>query len=268
VKRVGVDVGGTFTDLIYVDGAGTVQVHKVPSTPDDPARATIAGALELCQAAGGQASQVEQFIHGTTVATNIILEHNGADVGLVTTHGFRDILHIARHKKPLNWSNFQDLPWQRYPLVRRRHRKTVHERVTAPRGEVLVPLDEEEVRAAVRELKQAGVESVAICFLFSFLNPAHERRAKEIVLEEFPEAFLSVRHEVLPQYRDYEGFSTVCLNAYVGPTVSRYIARLGDAMGQHGFRSELHLMGSAGGLLTREGAVDSPVSTLFSGPIA
>jgi 5-oxoprolinase (ATP-hydrolysing) len=268
MKRLGVDVGGTFTDLIYLDDAGGVRVHKVPSTPADPSAATMRGALELCDAAGVGPGEIDQFFHGTTVATNIIIEHNGAEVGLITTRGFRDILHIARHKKPLNWSNFQDLPWQRYPLARRRHRIPVTERVTAPNGDVLLPLSENEVRDAVRRLKAAEVEAVAICFLFSFLNPAHERRAKEIVLEEFPEAFLSVRHEVLPQYREYEGFSTVCLNAYVGPKVSRYVQGLAGAMHERGFAGELHLMTSAGGVMTADSAAEKPVSTLFSGPVA
>ena len=268
MKRLGVDVGGTFTDLIYVDDDGNVSVHKVPSTPADPSEATLQGALELCASAGIEQAELHQFFHGTTVATNIILEHKGAEVGLITTKGFRDILHIARHKKPLNWSNFQDLPWQKYPLVKRRYRMPVSERVTAPDGRVLAPLDEEEVRTAVRALRDEGVESIAVCFLFSFLNPDHERRAKEIVLEEFPEAFLSVRHEVLPQYREYEGFSTVCLNAYVGPKVSRYVRRLASEMAGRGFDAELHLMSSSGGVLTEQSATDKPVSTLFSGPIA
>ena len=115
MKRLGVDVGGTFTDLIYVDDDGDVSVHKVPSTPADPSAATLQGALELCATAGVEPAEIDQFFHGTTVATNIIIEHNGAEVGLITTRGFRDILHIARHKKPLNWSNFQDLPWQTLP---------------------------------------------------------------------------------------------------------------------------------------------------------
>jgi 5-oxoprolinase (ATP-hydrolysing) len=268
MNRLGVDVGGTFTDLIYLDEAGSVRVHKVPSTPADPSDGTMRGALELCEAAGVGPGEIDQFFHGTTVATNIIIEHNGAEVGLITTRGFRDILHIARHKKPLNWSNFQDLPWQRYPLARRRHRIPVTERVTAPDGDVLLSLAEDEVRAAVRQLKAAGVEAIAICFLFSFLNSEHERRAKEIVLEEFPEAFLSVRHEVLPQYREYEGFSTVCLNAYVGPKVSRYVKGLAGAMQERGFAGELHLMTSAGGVMTADSAAEKPVSTLFSGPVA
>jgi len=268
MKRLGVDVGGTFTDLIHVDDDGAVSVHKVPSTPSDPSQATLGGALELCHAADVAPEELDQFFHGTTVATNIILEHNGAEVGLLTTRGFRDILHIARHKKPLNWSNFQELPWQRHPLVKRRYRMPITERVTAPHGEVLVPLDEGEVVAAVRELKAQGVEAIAVCFLFSFLNPDHERRVKKIVLEEFPEAFLSVRHEVLPQYREYEGFSTVCLNAYVGPKVSRYVRRLASEMSTHGFDAELHLMSSTGGVLTAESAAEKPVTTMFSGPIA
>ena len=268
MRRLGVDVGGTFTDLISLDDVGGVRVHKVPSTPADPSAATMHGALELCEAAGVGPGEIDQFFHGTTVATNIIIEHAGAEVGLITTRGFRDILHIARHKKPLNWSNFQDLPWQSHPLARRRNRIPVTERVTAPDGEVLLPLAEDEVRDAVRTLKAAGVEAIAVCFLFSFLNPEHERRAKEIVLEEFPEAFLSVRHEVLPQYREYEGFSTVCLNAYVGPKVSRYVRGLAGAMQERGFAGELHLMTSAGGVMTAESAAEKPVSTLFSGPVA
>src|ERR1041384_5298459 len=143
----------------------------------------------------------------TTIATNIVIEHNGAQVGLITTEGYRDILHIARHKKPLNFSNYQDLPWQRYPVVRRRHRLTVAERIVS-NGSVLVPLHEDEARDRVRRLKEAGVDAVAVCFLFSFLNPVHEQRVAEIVREEFPEAFLSVSSEVLPQYREYERFST------------------------------------------------------------
>jgi N-methylhydantoinase A/oxoprolinase/acetone carboxylase beta subunit len=148
---------------------------------------------------------------------------------MLTTEGYRDILHIARHKKPFNFSNYQDLPWQRYPLVRRRDRRTVPERIIRD-GSVLVPLDEERARAEVRKLKADGVEAIAVCFLFSFLNPEHERRVAEIVREEFPEAFLSVSSEVLPQYREYERFSTVCLNAFIGPKVSRYVRRLEDEL--------------------------------------
>src|SRR5215472_7012013 len=214
MRRLGVDVGGTFTDLIYVDDeTGAVLVHKVPTTPDDPSQGTVQGIEELSEQAEVTPAALDQVFHGTTIATNIVIEHSGARVGLITTEGYRDILHIARHKKPLNFSNYQDLPWQRYPIVRRRFRLTVAERVTKD-GSVLVPLDEERAREQVRKLKDAGVEAVAVCFLFSFLNPQHEARVAEIVREEFPDAFLSVSSEVLPPYRAYERFSTLCLNAY------------------------------------------------------
>ncbi len=121
MKRLGVDVGGTFTDLIYVDDeSGTVLVHKLPTTPEDPSRGTVQGIRELTAEAGESPAALDGVFHGTTIATNIVIEHNGARVGMVTTEGYRDILHIARHKKPLNFSNYQDLPWQRYPIVRRR----------------------------------------------------------------------------------------------------------------------------------------------------
>jgi N-methylhydantoinase A/oxoprolinase/acetone carboxylase beta subunit len=268
VKRLGVDVGGTFTDLIYVDDdGGTILVHKLPTTPEDPSQGTVQGIQELTALGGEDPSALDQVFHGTTIATNIVIEHNGASVGLITTEGYRDILHIARHKKPLNFSNYQDLPWQRYPIVRRRYRLTVPERIVKD-GSVLVPLDEEKARAQVRKLKEAGVEAVAVCFLFSFLNPVHEARVAEIVREEFPEAFLSVSSEVLPQYREYERFSTVCLNAFIGPKVSRYIRRLEEQLEALNVRTKLHLMTSASGVATPEGAIARPVNLLMSGPVA
>jgi 5-oxoprolinase (ATP-hydrolysing)/N-methylhydantoinase A len=268
MKRLGVDVGGTFTDLIYVDDeSGTITVHKIPTTPADPSQGTVRGIRELCDGAGTAPSQLEQVFHGTTIATNIVIEHNGAQVGLITTEGYRDILHIARHKKPLNFSNYQDLPWQRYPIVRRRHRLTVPERITRD-GSVLVPLDETKAREQIAKLKEAGVESVAVCFLFSFLNPEHEARVAEILREEFPDAFLSISSEVLPQYREYERFSTVCLNAYIGPRVSSYVHRLEQELEAMDVRTGLHLMTSASGVATAEGAIARPVNLLMSGPVA
>src|SRR2546426_5994195 len=268
MKRLGVDVGGTFTDLIYVDDeAGQTLVHKLATTPDDPSQGTVQGIRELTEQAGQSPAALDQVFHGTTIATNIVIEHNGAKVGLITTEGYRDILHIARHKKPLNFSNYQDLPWQRYPIVRRRYRLTVPERIVKD-GSVLVPLDEEKARAQVQRLKEAGVEAVSVCFLFSFLNPEHERRVAEIVREEFPDAFLSVSSEVLPQYREYERFSTVCLNAYIGPKVSRYVRRLEDELRSMEVRTGVHLMTSASGVATAEGAVARPVNLLMSGPVA
>jgi len=269
MKRIGVDVGGTFTDLVLVDEeAGRVTVDKVPSTPDDPARGVIEGIRGLCQKADVGLAEVDNLLHGTTIATNIALTHSGAEVGLITTEGFRDILHIARHKKPFNFSLQQELPWQSRPLVKRRHRLTVKERVAVPHGDVLTPLDEDEVRERVRQLHAAGVEAVSVCLLHSYLNPDHERRIKEIVLEEFPDAYLSVSHEVLPLYREFERFSTVCLNAYVGPRVARYVARFAAALQEEGFRRGAQLMQSSGGMATVESATQRPVNLLMSGPVA
>jgi 5-oxoprolinase (ATP-hydrolysing) len=269
VKRVGVDVGGTFTDLILVDEEeGRIVVEKVPSTPDDPARGTVEGIREISRRASTPIADIDAILHGTTVATNIVLTRSGSTVGLLTTEGFRDILHIARHKRPFNFSLHCELPWQSHPLVPRRHRLTVAERVSAPDGEILVPLDEAAVRARVLELKEEGVEAVAVCLLHSYLNPEHERRIKEIVLEEFPEAYLSVSHEVVPLYREYERFSTVCLNAYVGPKVSRYLGRFEDEMRRAGFRRSVQLMQSSGGTVGVQAASARPVSLLMSGPVA
>jgi N-methylhydantoinase A/oxoprolinase/acetone carboxylase beta subunit len=268
MRRIGVDVGGTFTDLIYIDDeAGEVIVHKTPSTPADPSIGTVQGISELCAMAGIEPAQLDQVFHGTTVATNIVIEHTGAKVGMITSKGYRDILHIARHKKPMNFSLWQNLPWQAQPIVRRRFRLTVNERIDKD-GNILIPLDDDEVRAQVRRLKQEQVEAVSVCLLFSFLNPEHEQRVAAIAREEFPEAFLSVSSEVIPQYREYERFSTVGLNAYVGPKVSRYIGRFDAALRKMNVKSGIHLMTSAAGVATPEGAMQKPVNLLMSGPIA
>jgi N-methylhydantoinase A/oxoprolinase/acetone carboxylase beta subunit len=268
MKRIGIDVGGTFTDFILIDDEkGASIVHKVPSTPHDPSEAIIEGVLEICNMASTHPSEIDQFFHGTTVATNIVLEHKGAKVGMLTTEGFRDILHIARHKRPYNFSLYQDLPWQKHPLVRRRFRLTVPERITSD-GSVIQDLDEEKALEQIKKLKAAKVDAVAVCFLFSFKNPAHEKRVKELLMEEFPEAYLSISSEVLPQYREYERFSTVALNAYVGPKVSRYLKNLKNSIKQNGIKSELLLMQSNGGIVTAENADERPVNLMLSGPVA
>ncbi|MEZ5102427.1 MAG: hydantoinase B/oxoprolinase family protein [Thermoleophilia bacterium] len=268
MNRIGVDVGGTFTDFVLRTDAGGIRLLKVPSTPADPSRATLDGAAELLAAAGLEPGDVGQFLHGTTVVTNIVLEHKGARAGLITTEGFRDVLHIARHKRPRNFSLHDEPPWQRWPLVPRALRLPVPERIAPPDGEVLVPLDEDAVRAAARRLRDEGVEAVSICFLFSFLDPTHEQRAAEIVREELPDAFVSTSHEVAPVYREYERFSTTALNAYAGPRASAYIAELADGLGRLGVAGELRLMQSDGGVTGGRSASERPVSLLMSGPVA
>jgi N-methylhydantoinase A/oxoprolinase/acetone carboxylase beta subunit len=161
----------------------------------------MAGIRELCARNGVPPEAIEHVFHGTTTATNAVLEHKGALTGMVTTAGFRDVLHIARHQRPQHYSIMQEVPWQDRPLVRRRHRKVVEERLVPPKGEVLVPLDEDGVRRAARELKDEGVEAIAVCFLFSYINPAHEERARAILEDHLPGVFITTSAAVSPQFR-------------------------------------------------------------------
>jgi N-methylhydantoinase A/oxoprolinase/acetone carboxylase beta subunit len=268
MKRIGVDVGGTFTDFIYVDDeAGKVEVYKTSTTPQDPSIAMMEGINAICEKLGIAHEEIQDIFHGTTIATNMVLEHKGARAGMITTKGYRDIIHIARHKRPTNFSIVEDIPWQKYPVCRRRDRYGVSERVIAPDGAELVPLDEDEVRAAVRKMKADGVEAIAVCFLFSFLNPAHEQRVKEIIKEEYPEVYVSLSSEVLPQFREYERFTTTGLNAYIGPTTSRYIRQLKKTLQEQGYTAKVHLMQSFGGVASAEAAQEKPVNLLLSGPV-
>src|SRR5256714_1597980 len=214
MRVVGVDIGGTFTDfMLYDTESGSVHVHKVRSTPEDPEQAMVAGLAELCAQGGSAPAELDAVFHGTTVATNAVLEHDGATAGLVTTRGFRDVVHIGRHQRPQHYSVMQDIPWQARPFVKRRHRKVVTERIVPPAGQVLTPLDEDEVRAAARELRDEGVEAVAVCFLFSYLNPEHERRAAAIVREELPDVFVTTSADILPPFREFERFTTATMSA-------------------------------------------------------
>ena len=266
MAKIGVDVGGTFTDLILENGPGEVYVHKVPSTPADQSIGVLAGIDEICKIAGISTNDVDLIVHGTTVATNITIEHTGAQVGMLTTRGFRDILHIARHKRPYNFSLQFDVPWQSKPLVRRRNRIPITERLSAPDGKIETPLDEDEVRAAAELLKERGVDAVIICFLFAFLNTTHEQRAKAIVQEVMPDAFVSCSSDVVDVIREYERFSTTAMNAYVGPNTARYLQNLEATLRDRGITAELRLMQSNGGISTVENCAERPVTILMSGP--
>ena len=269
MRLIGVDVGGTFTDLVYADtDAGSTAVHKISTTPDDPSRGVVQGLMALCDKYGIPRETIDVVFHGTTIATNSILEHDGAVTGMITTGGYRDILHIGRHQRPQHYSIMQDIPWQSRPLVKRRHRKTVTERLVPPKGEVLQPLDEAGVRQAVRELKEAGVQAIAICFLFSYLDPAHEARALAIVREEYPGCFATTSSSVSPQFREFERFTTTALNAFVGPKVRNYVTRLESEIEASGFKADLRIMASNGGVATPAMVAERPVLTLLSGPAA
>lgn len=267
MKRMGVDVGGTFTDFIYVDDDGKIEVYKTSTTPSDPSIGMMEGINAICDKLNIKHEDIDEIFHGTTIATNMVLEHKGARAGMITTKGYRDIIHIARHKRPTNFSIVEDIPWQKYPVCRRRDRYVVEERVTAPEGKELIPLNEEEVRAAVKKMKEDKVEAIAVCFLFSFLNPAHEQRVKEIIREEYPEAYISLSSEVLPQFREYERFTTTGLNAYIGPTTAKYIIQLEKTLKEQNYTANLHLMQSFGGVASAQAATEKPVNLLLSGPV-
>jgi N-methylhydantoinase A/oxoprolinase/acetone carboxylase beta subunit len=265
---IGVDIGGTFTDLILHDSdSGAVSVHKVASSPE-PSEGLVRGVLELCERTGIRPADIDSLLHGTTVATNAILEHDGARTAFVTTRGFRDILHIGRHQRPQHYSIMQDIPWQAYPLAARRHRKVVTERVSAPGGEIETPLDEGELREVVRELRAEGVAAVAVGFVNSYLNPAHEQRAKQILEEELPGVFVTASSDLFPQFREFERFTTTAINAFVGPKVAEYLRRLESALEAHGMRTRPHIMMSNGGMATVTAARRKPATLLMSGPAA
>jgi N-methylhydantoinase A len=269
MRLIGVHVGGTFTDVVLFDTDNNdTAIHKVPTTVDDPSRGVMQGVLELCRDVGVDPASISHLYHGTTIATNAVLEYKGARTGMITTKGYRDIIHIGRHQRPMHYSIMQEIPWQHHPLVRRAFCKVISERLIPPKGEVLTKLDEGAVRRAARELARQGVESITICFLFSYLNPAHEERAKSIVLEEFPEAFVTTSSSVVPQFREFERFTTAAMNAFVGPKVRDYVGQLGKAMSTAGLKAELRIMRSNGGLATPQTIADLPILTLLSGPAA
>jgi N-methylhydantoinase A len=270
--RVGVDVGGTFTDLVVIDDAGKVTVAKVPTTPEDQS----IGAHDAIRKAGVDLAAVSFLSHGTTVGVNAVIENKGARVAVVTTKGFRDILELRRGQRvienPDDMYNLQmDLP-QDYvggydPLVKRPLRFEVSERLDF-RGTVLVPLDEEAVRRIAVEIRDLEAEAVVICYLFSFMNPAHEQRTAEIIHEILPEVHLSVSSEILPIIREYERLSTATVNAYVMPIMRSYLGTLRARLGTGGFRKDFYLMQSSGGIMSSKIAAQRPVYTIDSGPAA
>ncbi|HEX6024972.1 MAG TPA: hydantoinase/oxoprolinase family protein [Solirubrobacter sp.] len=269
MKLVGIDIGGTFTDLaLYDSDSEAVVVHKVRSTPDDPGRALVSGIVELCDRGGVEPGALDGVLHGTTVATNAVLEHRGARTGMVTNEGMRDIVHIGRHQRPQPYSVMQDIPWQTRPFVRRADRVPVAGRIAPPTGETIVPLDEDAVRAAGRQLREAGVEAIAVCFLFSYLDPAHEERAAEILREEAPDCFVTTSASISPQFREFERFTTACMNAFVGPGTGRYLERLTDGLADQGVTTDLLVMRSNGGVASVAEAAERPVTLMLSGPAA
>ena len=262
---IGVDVGGTFTDLFaFAPAEGRIVVHKVPSTPADPSRAIVAGLEGLRDRHGVDLSAMERFAHGTTVATNALIQRKGGRLALVTTKGFRDLLEIGRQIRPRVYDIQTDYP---PPLVPRERRLEAAERVGS-RGEVLLELTEAEVERVAAAVAALDVDGVAICLLFSFLNPAHERRLADAIRRLRPELLVSTSSEVQPVFREYERMSTTVLNAYLQPQVTRYMERLGGAIAELSPTAAIGINQSSGGLMSIGRASRFPVRTALSGPAA
>ncbi|SDR56844.1 5-oxoprolinase (ATP-hydrolysing)/N-methylhydantoinase A [Rhizobiales bacterium GAS113] len=261
--RIGFDIGGTFTDFILLDTQRSeIQLHKCLTTPHDPSVGALQGLGELVANAGIALSEVREIVHGTTLVTNALIERRGAKLGLITTAGFRDILEMGTEQRYDIYDLFLQYP---EPLVARRHRLEVPERMDRD-GETVVPLDLDAVRDAARKLKADGVEAIAVCFLHAYRNGAHERAAAEAIRALYPEIAISLSCEVVAELWEYQRLVTTCANAFVQPLMDQYVRRLERELWQRGFRGALHLMHSAGGLVSPETARAFPIRLLESGP--
>ncbi len=266
---IGVDVGGTFTDLFAFDPAtGVTRVHKVPSTPADPSRAIVAGLVGLRDSKGVDIKGMERFAHGTTVATNALIQRRGGRLALVTTKGFRDLLEIGRQVRPRIYDLQTDYP---APLIPRERCFEADERI-GPRGEVITELDEREVARVVGEVLDhadgPSVDGIAICLLFSFLQPRHEQRLADAFRAQRPDIYLSISSEVQPEFREYERMSTTVLNGFLQPQVTRYMANLGRSIREIAPKAVIGINQSSGGLMSIERAAAMPIRTALSGPAA
>ncbi|MBA3330782.1 MAG: hydantoinase/oxoprolinase family protein, partial [Actinobacteria bacterium] len=263
--RVGVDIGGTFTDVVLLGPDGTLRTKKVLSTPGDYSRGVVAGILELLGDTGVTPASVTKVVHATTVASNAVLEGKGSSCCLLTTAGFRDVLELRRLRIPVMYELQYEKP---RPLVPRRLRYEIPER-SGPRGEEWAELDESAVRRAAERARDEGVAAVAISFLHAYANPAHERRAAEIVREVVGhDVYITCSSEILAEIREYERTSTAVVNAYVGPVVRRYIRSLESSLVAAGFTAPIQIMQSSGGLMSAEAAIRKPAHLVESGPAA
>jgi len=260
--RVGCDIGGTFTDVVLELPDGTLHINKTSSTPDDPGRAVVEGILDLLGKVGIASHSVSEVVHGTTAASNAILQKTGARTGVLATRGFRDVVEIGRIRTPTMF----DLAWSKPdPLAPRRWRREVGERIGAD-GTVVRPLDPDEVRAAGAFLQAEGVEALAIAFINSHANPVHELAAKRIIETSFPDLLVTASCEVLPELREYERTSTTVVNAYILPVMRRYLARLARDLAAVGIHAPIQVMASNGGMMGLAAASERPVFAVASGP--
>lgn len=263
--RSGVDIGGTFTDAVLINlGTGEYWTSKVPTTPKSLSEGFLHAIERLVSETGTNPGDVAQIVHATTVATNAIIENKVAKGAFITTKGFRDILEIQRQIRPSLYDLFFDKPT---PLIPRYRCYEVTERVTAE-GDILEPLNEDEVREVVRQIKKEGVKAIAVCFIHSYINPAHEKRTGEIIREEIPEVFLTLSSDINPEFREYFRASTTVINSVLMPMVAQYVDRLQEELAAKKFKAGLYVMQSSGGLMTGEVARDKPATMVESGPAA
>jgi N-methylhydantoinase A len=264
-SRLGIDVGGTFTDLLLFDErSGGMRLLKTPSTPSDQSIGILNGIQQLFQETGIAASDVAALLHGTTVSTNIVLEEKGAKVGLLVTENFEQVLHLARSQTPgplAGWIIMQKPD----PLADLELTRGIRERIN-PRGEIVAPLDEASTRNAIRELIELGAESITVSLLHSYANPQHEQRIKAIVEEMAPDIAVSLSSEILPEFREYERTLVTVMNAYVSPSMRRYLNGFEDKLRSVNFQPNVNIVRSDGGLMSVERASQSPVHTMLSGP--
>jgi N-methylhydantoinase A len=262
--QIGVDIGGTFTDIVALDRDGRLFLTKVPSTPKDLLQGIDAAVRRVLAMADGSAASVERFIHGTTVATNAVLEQKGAVTAVLTTEGFEDVLELGRQKRSRMYDLDMDPETPTFVAPRRR-RIGIRERLDA-RGAAIVSLDENQLRAAVRALQRDGVQAIAVCYLFSFVNPEHERRTRDICQAVAPEISVSLSSEVDPTFREYERLCVTAFDAYLGPVVKRYLAGLAETLRGLGITGVPLVMRSRGGVVSAGLAARQPVTLFLSGP--
>jgi len=263
--RLGVDVGGTFTDLLLFNAdTGAFWRHKTPSTPHDSSEGILNGVTAICANAGVKPAEIEYFLHGTTVATNAVLEGKGARVGLIVTEGYRDIMQIARSYVPGGLAAW--IIWPKpTPLAALEDTVTVGGRMNA-QGQEVRALDESSARAALTQLKDQGVEAITVSFMNAYTNGAHEKRVGELAREIMQDVPVSLSHEVLPEMQEYERTLTTVANAAVRPVVSKYVSNLRNKLADSGFAGKLSLLRSDGGLMSAQKAEEHPVNILMSGP--
>ena len=264
-SRLGIDVGGTFTDLLLFDeSSGDIELLKTPSTPEDQSIGILTGIREIIARTGTSASSIRTVLHGTTVSTNIVLEEKGAKVGLLTTHDFEQVLHLARSQTPGPLAGWMIMR-KPDPLADLEFTRGVKERISA-KGEILTPLDEGQALEVIAELVDAGVESITVSLLHSYANPAHEQRLKALIEGLTKDIPVSLSSEILPEFREYERALVTVMNAYVRPRMRAYLQNFENKLKSVDFTPQVSIVRSDGGLMSVGRASDSPVHTMLSGP--